>query len=63
MEEVSEIPIRELMEIRRSTPNMFMFAVDMLQCGGRMLGNLSNLGARAGVPPSNKDSPCNLMLL
>ena len=42
---------------------MFMFAVDMLQCVGRMLGNLSNLGARAALPLSNKDSPCNLMLL
>ena len=46
--------------------HMFMFAVDMLQCEGRcwrMSGNLSNLGARAAAPASNKDSPCNLMLL
>ena len=49
------------MEITRV--GMFMFAVDMLQCVGRMLGNLSNLGARAALPLSNKDSPCNLMLL
>ena len=51
------------MEITRVGCSMFMFAVDMLQCVGRMLGNLSNLGARAALPLSNKDSPCNLMLL
>ena len=57
---------QRLDENYKKVVHMFMFAVDMLQCEGRcwrMSGNLSNLGARAAAPASNKDSPCNLMLL